>query len=97
MLFRSGSPTTWVECAGDDPGAVLDGLRAGRTAISARSDGPVLLRMDGELVAAGADGTILVGPDGPLARVSSSLARFADGAGYHRLTDASGATLALTA
>ena len=53
--------------------------------------------MDGELVAAGADGMILVGPDGPLARVSGPLARFADGAGYHRLTDASGATLALTA
>ncbi|HEV2241570.1 MAG TPA: CehA/McbA family metallohydrolase [Streptosporangiaceae bacterium] len=92
-----GSPTTWVECAGDEPGAVLDGLRAGRTAISASSDGPTLLRVDGELVAAGADGTILVGPDGPLARVSGPLARFADGAGYHRLTDASGATLALTA
>jgi len=92
-----GSPTTWVECAGDEPGAVLDGLREGRTAISARGDGPVLLRVDGELVAAGADGTILVGPDGPRARVSGPLARFPDGAGYHRLTDAHGATLALTA
>jgi PHP domain len=92
-----GSPTTWVECAGDDSGAVLDGLRRGRTAISASRDGPVLLRLDGELVAAGADGTILVGPDGPRARVRGSLARFPGGAGYHRLTDAAGATLALTA
>jgi len=92
-----GSPTTWVECAGDDSGAVLDGLRRGRTAISASRDGPVLLRLDGELVAAGADGTILVGPDGPRARVRGALARFRGGAGYHRLTDAAGATLALTA
>jgi hypothetical protein len=75
---------------------VLDGLRDGRTAISASRDGPVLLRVDGELVAAGADGTILVGPDGPRARVRSALARFPEAPGYHRLTDASGATLALT-
>ena len=53
--------------------------------------------MDGELVAAGADGTILVGPDGPLARVRGSRASFPGSAGYHRLTDAAGATLALTA
>ena len=76
---------------------MLDGLREGRTAISARRDGPVLLRMDGELVAVGADGTILVGPDGPRARVRGSLARLPGGAGCHRLTDATGATLALTA
>src|SRR6516165_1165155 len=81
-----GSPTTWVECEGDGPGAVLDGLRRGRTAISASRDGPVLLRVDGELVAAGADGTILVGPDGPLARVRGSRASFPGSAGYHRLT-----------
>ena len=92
-----GSPTTWVECEGDGPGAVLDGLRRGRTAVSAGRDGPVLLRVDGELVAAGADGTILVGPDGPLARVRGSRASFPGSAGYHRLTDAAGATLALTA
>jgi hypothetical protein len=91
-----GSPTTWVECAGDGAGAVLDGLRLGRTAISASRDGPVLVRLDGELVAAGADGTILVGPDGPRARVRGSRARFPGDAGCHRLTDAAGATLALT-
>jgi hypothetical protein len=92
-----GSPTTWVECAADGPAAVLAGLRAGRTAISASRDGPVLLRLDGELVAAGADGTMLIGPDGPRARVSGPLARFPGGAGPHRLTDGAGATLALTA
>ena len=50
---------------GTGPGAVLDGLRAGRVAISAGRDGPVLLRRDGELVAVDADGTMLTGPDGP--------------------------------
>jgi len=91
-----GSPTTWVECAGEGVGAVLDGLRRGRAAISAGRDGPVLLRVDGELVAAGADGAILVGPDGPVARIRGPLASVAGGSGYHRLTDDSGATLALT-
>jgi hypothetical protein len=75
---------------------VLDGLRAGRVAISAERDGPVLLRHDGELVAVEADGTILAGPDGPRARVRGDLARLPGGAGPHRLLDASGATLALT-
>ena len=56
----------------------------------------MLLRVDGELVAAGADGAILIGPDGPRARADRPLARLPGGAGYHRLTDASGATLALT-
>ena len=44
-------------------------LAAGRAAISARRDGPVLLRQDGEFVAVGADGTILAGPDGQRAVV----------------------------
>jgi PHP domain len=91
-----GSPTTWVECEGTGPGEVLDGLRAGRVAISAGRDGPVLLRSGGELVAAGAGGTILTGPDGPRARVSGELAAFPAAAGCHRLCDADGATLALT-
>ena len=91
-----GSPTTWVECAGDDPGAVLDGLGAGRCTISARRDGPVLLRRDGEFVAVGADGTILAGPDGSRAVVRGDRALFPAAEGYHRLLDLTGATLALT-
>jgi PHP domain len=90
-----GQPTTWVECAGDEPANVLDGLRAGRVAISADRDGPVLLRDDGELVAVDADGLILAGPDGPRARVSGELARFPGTPGHHRLLDAEGGTLAL--
>ena len=91
-----GSPTTWVECEGTGPDAVLDGLRAGRVAISAGRDGPVLLRRDGELVAVDADGTILTGPDGPCARISGALATVPGAAGCHRLCDTTGATLALT-
>jgi PHP domain len=90
-----GRPTTWVECAGTEPSDVLDGLRAGRVAISAERDGPVLLRQDGELVAVDADGITLAGPQGPCARIRGDLARLAGRAGPHRLLDADGATLAL--
>ena len=75
---------------------MLDGLRAGRVAISAERDGPVLLRHDGGLVAARADGTILAGPGGPVARVRGDLARLPGGPGPHRLLDPAGACLALT-
>jgi len=91
-----GSPTTWVECTGDSPQDVLDGLRAGRTAVSASQQGPVLLRRDGELVAAGAKGMILAGPAGPVARIRGELAILPGSPGYHRLVDATGATRALT-
>ncbi len=91
-----GSPTTWIETAAAEPEALLAGLRAGRTAISATRDGPVLLRVDGELIAAGADGTILAGPDGPFALVRGALARFPGAPGCHRLLDPTGATLTLT-
>jgi len=91
-----GLPTTWVESAGDSPEAVLDGLRSGRSAISARRDGPVLLRMDGEFVAVGAEGATLAGPGGPCALVRSPLATFPAADGFHRLLGPTGATLALT-
>jgi hypothetical protein len=90
-----GTPTTWVECEGEGAEAVLAGLRAGRSAISALRDGPVLLRMDGELLALDADGTVLAGPDGPRAAVHGDRASFPAADGYHRLLDTSGATLAL--
>ncbi|HEY7432546.1 MAG TPA: CehA/McbA family metallohydrolase [Streptosporangiaceae bacterium] len=90
-----GAPTTWVECVGDGTADVLGGLRAGRVAISATRDGPVLLRLDGELLAVGAEGTILAGPAGPRARVTRPRQAFPAAPGYHRLTDGTGATLAL--
>jgi hypothetical protein len=91
-----GSPTTWVQAEGTDNAALMAGLAAGRVAISASRDGPVLMRVDGELVACGAEGTILAGPDGPKQRVRGNVARFAGDAGHHRLVDPAGATLALT-
>ena len=102
-----GSPTTWVQCEADgqvsggsapltDPASVLAGLAAGRVAVSAGRDGPVLLRVSGELVACGADGTILTGPDGPLALVRGDRATFSCGPGHYRLVDPAGATLAIT-
>jgi hypothetical protein len=91
-----GTPTTWVECAADGPGTVLDGLRDGRVAISGRRDGPVLLRLGDEMIAVDAEGTTLVGPDGPRARVRRPRESFPAAAGHHRLLDDTGATLALT-
>ena len=91
-----GSPTTWVQSYAAEPSAVLDGVSAGLVAISAGRDGPVLLRVDGELVAIDAQGAILVGPDGPVRRVSGDRVRLGDAPGYHQITDPSGATLALT-
>jgi hypothetical protein len=90
-----GKPTTWVECAGNEPEAILDGLRAGRTAISAGPGGPVLLRHEGDLVAVDADGLTLAGPDGPCARVDGDLAWFPGEPGYHRLLDDQDGTHAL--
>jgi PHP domain len=91
-----GTPTTWVECAGHGPAAVLDALRHGRVAISGRRDGPVLLRTGGELIAVDAEGTTLTGPDGPRARVQRPRESFPAASGHHRLLDDTGATLALT-
>src|SRR5215469_1173309 len=91
-----GSPTTWVLAEAAEPSAVLAGVADGRVAISASREGPLLLRVDGELVAVDADGAILTGQDGPIRRVSGDLARLGDAPGYHRLVDPAGATMALT-
>jgi len=91
-----GAPTTWVEAEADEPAAVLTAIAAGRTAVSAGRDGPVLLRVGDELVASNADGAVLAGPDGPIARVRGELAKFPAAEGCHRLVDPTGGTLALT-
>ncbi|MDZ5443130.1 CehA/McbA family metallohydrolase [Micromonospora sp. 4G57] len=61
-----GAPTTWVLVDGDptDDGAVRHGLAAGRTAVSAGPDAPLLLRLGDELLALDADGALLGYPDG---------------------------------
>ena len=76
-----GTPVTWVESESDDPGDLLAAIGAGRVAISAGRDGPVLVRAEDELIAVGADGTVLAGLDGPLRRVRGELARFPGCAG----------------
>jgi hypothetical protein len=91
-----GTPTTWVLCADDAAAGVLDGLRAGRVAISASRDGPLLLRQDDELLAVAADGLVLTGPSGPYRRISGDLVRLPGAVGYQRLLTPAGVTLALT-
>lgn len=91
-----GSPTTWVLAEAAESPAALAAVADGRVAISASRDGPLLLRVDGELLAVDADGLILTAEDGPIRRVSGDLARLGDAPGPHRLVDPAGATLALT-
>jgi hypothetical protein len=85
-----------VESATDEPAGIVASIAAGRVAISAHRNGPVLLRTGGEIVAVDADGTTLAGPEGPCARVRGDLARFGGTAGHHRLLSETGATVALT-
>jgi len=92
-----GTPTTWVESDDHGVDAILDGLRAGRVAITASRAGPVLLRHDGGLLAIGADGLLVADHEGPYRRVRGDRERFADRPGYHRLLTPAGATVALTA
>lgn len=91
-----GSPTTWVLAEAAESAAVLAGVADARVAISASRDGPLLLRVDGELFAVDADGLILTAEDRPIRRVSGDLARLGDAPGPHRLVDPAGATMALT-
>jgi hypothetical protein len=94
-----GSPTTWVACRterlhGDPVGAVLDGLRAGRVAVGAGLTDPVLLRVDGEVVAIGGDGLLLVDADGRRTPVRGDRAAH-PAAGPARLEDHDGGVVAL--
>jgi hypothetical protein len=91
-----GTPTTWVESADSSVDAILEALRAGRVAITASREGPVLLRHEGGLAAVGADGLLLADPEGPYRRIRGDLERLASARpGYHRLLTPSGATVAL--
>ena len=91
-----GTPVTWVESESDEVADLLAAVAAGRVAISADRDGPVLVRTGDELVAVGADGTVLAGPDGLVGRVRGDRARFRGEPGCHRLLTGTGATQALT-
>jgi hypothetical protein len=84
-----------VQAASPDVYAVLDGIAAGRIAISAGRDAPVLLRVGAELVALGAAGTYLVDPEGRRHVVAGDRAAFPAGPGVHRLEMDTNAVVAL--
>ncbi|OLF16089.1 CehA/McbA family metallohydrolase [Actinophytocola xanthii] len=73
-----GVPTTWVavDAAARTPDelvpAVLDGLAAGRTAVSRDREAPVLLPLGDELLALGASGALVLGPGYRAAVMSDS-------------------------
>ncbi|MBP2473647.1 hypothetical protein JOF53_002519 [Crossiella equi] len=96
-----GSPTTWIAVSADAVGPVelaqacLEGLAAGRTAVSGGIDEPVLLAADGELVLDGADGLLLYGPDGGRYDARSAGRLLARGTGGHVVTDHEGGIVAL--
>jgi hypothetical protein len=78
-----GAPTTWV--LAEDTGTVLDGVRAGRTAVSAGPDAPLLLRLGDELLALDADGLVLVRHDGARQLIRDERVLVPAGEGPHRL------------
>jgi hypothetical protein len=61
---QPGYPTTWVLARSADTVDVLEGLAAGRTAISAGPGAPVLVRAGEEFLAIGADGLLLADSQG---------------------------------
>lgn len=97
-----GTPTTWVAAEDRSPEAILDGVRAGRTAISLPGrrgilEGPVLLRMEDEFLALDADGAVLVDIEGRRRRITGDRDRIplAWGQGVVHLQDADRRLLAL--
>jgi hypothetical protein len=92
-----GSPVTWVACESDAQSAVLDGLRAGRTALAAGVDAPALLRVGNEFVALGGDGTHLVDRDGKRTSVRGDQVRLPGAPGPHRLETPGAEIIAITA
>ncbi|HLR27327.1 MAG TPA: hypothetical protein VK086_01435, partial [Ruania sp.] len=101
-----GTPTTWVAARDNTTEALLEGVRAGRTAISVgvRPDAtpdplhaPLLIRHDGELLALAAQDAVLVDALGHRQRVQADPAVLpAAGRGPYRLEDAYGRVLAIT-
>jgi hypothetical protein len=89
-----GTPTTWVQCEGDD---VLSGISAGRIAISAGRDAPLLLRVGDEIVVHGGDGTYLVDSDGERRVVFGDRRSFRAKPGPHRLEFSDNSVIALAA
>lgn len=107
-MTAPGEPTTWLECETDSPNApadvppdaALNALRDGRAAVSAgpptRRGTPVLLRVEGELLALDAEGTVLAAPDGRRRVVHGERARLGEAPGPHWLEADDATILALT-
>lgn len=98
-----GTPTTWIAvddaAEGPDelPVAVLAGLAAGRTAISAGYNSPILLRNGNEFLALDAPGTVLIAPDGSRRTVRTDRVELpAEQPGGHVLMDHTGRLIALS-
>lgn len=84
---RLGQPTTWVACPDRSAAGVLDGLAAGRVAISADPDGPLLVPAGEDLLALDADGALLADTTGRRRVVRGDRATFPAGPGLHWLED----------
>jgi hypothetical protein len=102
-LTPPGVPTTWiaVDAAADGPdelaAAVLAGLAAGRTSISAGYNEPVLLRNGNEFLVLDAQGTVLIAPDGSRRAVRTDRVQLpAEQAGGHVLLDHTGSIIAIS-
>lgn len=102
-----GTPTTWVAAEDRSQAAILEAVRAGRTALTLGpgAEHPLLLRQGDELLALGADGTVLVDVDGRRRQVIGDRRTFPAGpastAGVggpapYRLESASGDLLAVS-
>ncbi|MFG2073476.1 CehA/McbA family metallohydrolase [Nonomuraea maritima] len=94
-----GAPTTWVlaDATGPTVDGVLDGVRGGRTAVSAGPDAPLLLRLGDELLALDADGLVLVRPDGTRQVVRGERVLLPAIEGPHRLETHENEVIALCA
>jgi hypothetical protein len=84
---RLGQPTTWVAATSPSTTDILAGLAAGRTALSASPDGPLLLRVGAELIALGADGLLLADFTGRRRPVRGDRCAFDAEPGTHWLED----------
>lgn len=64
--YKPGTPVTWVATEDRSPEAILDGVRAGRTAITRQPtpDAPALVRIGDELIALAADGAVFCDLEG---------------------------------
>ncbi len=92
-----GAPTTWVAAEGDSEEEIFAAVRDGRTALSAAPEGPLLLRVDGQLTAVDAEGAVFVTIDGRRRVVRKALEDLPDtGDGPYRLETPGRRILAIT-